>query len=366
MIKIFLKEELERIPEIKEIVEEVATKVLNECVEKNIDLQCIYNGKSFDLNDKQNLKQFFSARDFYEYEFADEKEKSIREAFEHSRKMIQNVLKRENNFWVQETPWEKDIVRLLAHGKVKETDRMGQVIRKLMEPENAKNLKSFVLKAKVVFDYDNMIDSEQKVKIINAIGQEVCPYCNMTYIKGYFDGERKWALADLDHFYLKSIYPEYSLCLYNFIPCCINCNSRLKRSKNMDREKYIYPYQDSFEGKADFKVGNLGKVLLEKQQLSLELDIYKDLMQRVKNSSEIFQIEERYKEHTDKAEDLIEKAMFYKKEYRSEIEEMLKERKFLPIKRMVFGKEISEEDMTQIAFGKLKRDILRQLGIYRS
>lgn len=134
----------------------------------------------------------------------------------------------------------------------------------------------------------------------------------------------------------------------------------------MDREKYIYPYQDSFEGKADFKVGNLGKVLLEKQQLSLELDIYKDLMQRVKNSSEIFQIEERYKEHTDKAEDLIEKAMFYKKEYRSEIEEMLKERKFLPIKRMVFGKEISEEDMTQIAFGKLKRDILRQLGIYRS
>lgn len=366
MIRIFLKEELGKIPEIQEVAKKVAAEVLTKCEKKGVNLKCSYNGKIFYLNEEQNLEQFLLARDFYEYKFADEKEESIREAFKYPRKMIQNVLEKKNNNWVQDSLWEKDIVRLLDNGVVNEKNRVSKVIRKLMELENVTDLESFVLKAKAVFDYDNILGSEQKVKIINAIGQEVCPYCNMTYIKGYFDGKQKRALADLDHFYLKSIYPEYSLCFYNFIPCCTNCNSRLKQSKSMDRERYIYPYQDSFEGKADFKVGNLGKVLLEKQQLTLELDIYKDSMQRVKNSSEVFRIEERYKEHTDKVEDLIEKAMLYQEEYQSEIEDMMKKLNPLRIKRMIFGKEISEEDMTKIAFGKLKRDILRQFGIYRS
>ena len=43
-------------------------------------------------------------------------------------------------------------------------------------------------------------------KLLSLMGIEVCPYCQRNYISSY----GKKTIADLDHFYPKSLYPIFS------------------------------------------------------------------------------------------------------------------------------------------------------------
>ena len=37
----------------------------------------------------------------------------------------------------------------------------------------------------------------------------------------------------------------------------------------MEREEYIYPYEESFEGKADFQIQNLENAILKDEQINI-------------------------------------------------------------------------------------------------
>ena len=104
------------------------------------------------------------------------------------------------------------------------------------------------------FDY-GQLKNKDRHEILNRMDIPVCPYCNMNYTTsfGADDGERN--TADIDHFYLKSEYPEYALCLFNFVPACPVCNQKIKGTKSMTRETHVYPHQEGFEGKVIFKSG---------------------------------------------------------------------------------------------------------------
>ena len=69
-------------------------------------------------------------------------------------------------------------------------------------------------------------------KILFLMGINVCPYCQRNYISSYEDKveneEINKTTADLDHFIPKSVVPFLALSLYNFIPSCQICNSRMK------------------------------------------------------------------------------------------------------------------------------------------
>lgn len=56
----------------------------------------------------------------------------------------------------------------------------------------------------------------------------------------------KKTTAHLDHFYPKSDYPFLALSLYNFVPSCQICNSRLFKG-NKDTLVSIYPYEEGFD-----------------------------------------------------------------------------------------------------------------------
>lgn len=59
-----------------------------------------------------------------------------------------------------------------------------------------------------------------------------CFYCDAAYTGVFSTDEEVRRTFDVDHFFPKSEYPMFSLSLYNFVPSCQVCNSRVKGRNN--------------------------------------------------------------------------------------------------------------------------------------
>lgn len=125
----------------------------------------------------------------------------------------------------------------------------------LMELSNAlKKMYDYLISAnfnnkqsKLIIDY-SILKGDIRHKILNSLGLRTCPYCNRNYITSY--GEK--STADLDHFYQKKQYPLFALSLFNFVPSCSVCNSRMKNIHPADDA--LYPYEEGFEDDARFEL----------------------------------------------------------------------------------------------------------------
>ena len=96
-------------------------------------------------------------------------------------------------------------------------------------------------------DFDEMIGAYKRVvestsnkikmnvRMVNESKRYVCPYCNRSYISSR--GEEVSG-AQLDHFFPKSAYPIFALCLYNLVPSCGDCN----RVKSKSTVELISPF----------------------------------------------------------------------------------------------------------------------------
>lgn len=164
-----------------------------------------------------------------------------------------------------------------------------------------KNLKDLIK----IFNYDYFSDLEPpkwgRHKLLTSLGVKVCPYCQRNYITSYTLEENKVekATADLDHFYPKKDYPFLALSLYNFIPSCSICNSRMKLKKttyDKDNKKnsIVYPYIDNFKGV--FKTNNqLLEVLLgSRDTFEVIIDDQED--SKTHATIDMFKLDKIYKE----------------------------------------------------------------------
>lgn len=246
-------------------------------------------------------------------------------------------------------------------------------------------LKSFLL-SKNFYDYKfdcksqcnifayNQLTSKDRHSILNEMNVRVCPYCNMNYTIGYKKNGSIKNTADIDHFYIKSKYPEYALCLYNFVPSCTVCNERIKRTTDMSVDSHIYPHKESFEGKSHFQITNLAEYLNQKStdNLNAKINLINIIMDKliedkVENSIKDFELNERYKYFSHYVEKLIENVQIYNESYNNVLiksfDDLITEDR---IKYAIFGTNLSEEEYGKISLGKLKQDILYQLGIFES
>ena len=164
-----------------------------------------------------------------------------------------------------------------------------------------KNLKDLIK----IFNYDYFSDLEPpkwgRHKLLTSLGVKVCPYCQRNYITSYTLEENKVEKAtdDLDHFYPKKDYPFLALSLYNFIPSCSICNSRMKLKKttyDKDNKKnsIVYPYIDNFKGV--FKTNNqLLEVLLgSRDTFEVIIDDQED--SKTHATIDMFKLDKIYKE----------------------------------------------------------------------
>lgn len=155
----------------------------------------------------------------------------------------------------------------------------------------------------------------QAGKIINVLGITVCPYCNQNLLNVVYREGRIRYWGDLDHFYSKNDYPELSICLYNLIPVCKVCN-QLKSSKKRIianpfdlKKKSKIKFRTEFDEKFDLRY-------LQGKSKNFNIVIDKEcLTKEDEEEIELFDLENRYKELKQNAQEIIIKSKAYEEIY---------------------------------------------------
>ncbi len=228
-----------------------------------------------------------------------------------------------------------------------------------------------------LFDYEKFA-REKRHEVISMMNVRVCPYCQRNYITNYIGSEESnKTTADLDHFYCQEKYPFLALSLYNFIPSCQICNSRLKGSVSAYEEKLLYPYEESFEDsrfKAVFKTDKklLEEILSGNAEFRVELNIEdyldEESRQRVQKTIETFCLNEIYStSHNNYIKSLIENLEEYPEGKYIEISEIFGEEideiKIKSELREIVEKPYKDRIEAGEPLAKLTKDILEELEI---
>ncbi len=199
-----------------------------------------------------------------------------------------------------------------------------------------------------------LVDHKVKMNVflVQQTGFTVCPYCNRDYINCRSE---KLAGAQLDHFYPRSQYPVFSVCLYNLVPVCGNCN-RIKHDNMLG-------FASPFDERIDWENGlKFSYVPLDMHRKKIIINAKRP----IKHNMKAMRIEEAYQIHETEVNELVDKAAMYSKTQMEEFREVLNEAGLTEqdIKRMVFGPEITKESMKKKSLGRMLRDLERELGIY--
>ena len=236
-----------------------------------------------------------------------------------------------------------------------------------------KKIQSIVTKK---IDY-KIIDSELRHKLLSSFHIKCCPYCNRQYITVWNDEKNKpHSTADFDHFYPKDTYPLFALSLFNFVPSCQICNSRMKGSKTiatlypyeegMDEFRFhCVPKQENPDSLVDLWLANKNSYpndILDKYVLKLLDESCNDSnkndeefahFERIHGSIEMFHLEEVYQTHLEAAiNEILKIRIYFSGDYAKYAEKTLKDIGILNQKYDVETKQqFSIEEMRDIILG---------------
>jgi len=195
-------------------------------------------------------------------------------------------------------------------------------------------------------------DTKTNVFLTQKTGFTVCPYCNRDYINCR---SNTLAGAQLDHFYPRSEFPIFSVCLYNLVPVCGNCN-RIKHDSMQD-------FASPFDSEIDWETGiRFSYVPLINDRIKIILRT----KHQVKHNIEAMHIETAYQIHEMEVRELLDKVQMYQKTQLEEFNKVLTKAGMTErdMKALVFGTEITKEIMKKKPLGRMLRDLEQELGIY--
>lgn len=205
--------------------------------------------------------------------------------------------------------------------------------------------------------YKQIADSKKngitmRVNLVRETGLTVCPYCNRDYINCRRDDI---AGAQLDHFFNKAKYPIFSICLYNIVPSCGNCN-RIKSDKP---NKFVSPFDDTVDWESDI-------MFSFKPEKSGDHKVCINVTGLLQNNITEMKIDQAYEIHDKEIKELLEKKEFYSKSQTDEFKKVLSKMHLSDdsLKQVIFGPEISLEDMKTKPLGKMLHDLHKELKIY--
>lgn len=194
---------------------------------------------------------------------------------------------------------------------------------------------------------------KMNIKIVLESEMLVCPYCNRDYINSR--GENK-AGAQLDHFFNRSKFPIFSLCLYNLIPVCGICN----HVKGNSEAELVSPFDEKF----DF---DNGMIITYDQSFSdskVKFKIKAGSHRMEENVKALF-LKEAYEIHSVDIQELIQKKITYNKSQLKELMEISGGKLIAnEMKELVFGKRVDSKEFGKRPLSKLRHNILKELGVY--
>lgn len=348
------------------VIDDIYTRLSQE-IWKNYNLEKIYfhyKNRSGIFESKEMVKDFLMSKEFYEYKFdhgsdfmndllklpGQVKIKNIKNDSSSSERVIEFIKK------YPREKYRREYERLNSYKK-------NETVRNMKDEGKGKCEKISGLTK--IFNY-NKLSSESRHALLNEMNISVCPYCNMNYTIGFLNKKGKRSTADIDHFYLKSEFPEYALCLYNFIPSCPVCNRTIKTNNGMEIQTHLYPYEEGLEDyDCYFVIKNLLELkICDEKKVKIKLT-NPHSEEKVKNTIKDLKLYARYGEFDGYAKEIFEKAEEYNEIFLDSISENMNDLfENVELKDMIFGPELKEKDYINQSLAKFKHDILHQLMIY--
>jgi len=245
--------------------------------------------------------------------------------------------------------------------------------KKDFKKEVRKRNKSEYLKAKQITKilndilgytgFNNGSNGWNRHTFISELNIKVCPYCNRNYITSYTDDKIK-TTADADHYYPKSLYPILQMNLYNMIPSCNVCNSKMKLDKD---KRHLYPFIDSSEClKFSTKMDTIEELYnFTKEDIEITVFAHSE-QERAVNSINIFKLNKVYDIHKDDVFELKNKfydyLAFQETYYSKMLGKDLSGELFDKIDIHSYWFDFLNKDPLNEPLIKLKQDIYRQLS----
>lgn len=214
-----------------------------------------------------------------------------------------------------------------------------------------------------VFDYYSPYDLSDKLKI------NTCTYCNRLYTKTVTrkitNGVSKTITRpEFDHWFPKSDYPLLALSFFNLIPSCHVCNSSVKGSDNFSLETHLHPYIDDYDS---IKIRFTYK--FHESVDSVKFRIVSG-NEKSKNTIESFKLEDIYKTHEDEIKDLLRIRQIYSDSYLENLFKMMNKKEVIisneEMYRLAFSTQLNEYKFKERPLSRMKRDILKELGIIKT
>ena len=217
--------------------------------------------------------------------------------------------------------------------------------------------------------YQQLIVAKKDVsyQITAMKGRNTCTYCNRQYTQTVIEedsltGERAQVVRpQLDHWFSKELFPLLSLSFYNLIPSCSICNSSSKGNTIFELGKHIHPYLD--DGR-DFTFH-----AIHTGAQGWQLNIVRPIGGIEDNTIKAFHLDEIYAIHSQlEVKDIMEFAEannteYLKDLYKNVLHDLTPEKSPQEVYRLLFGTEWDESKHLDRPLSKLKRDILKQVGI---
>ena len=216
---------------------------------------------------------------------------------------------------------------------------------------------------KFIFDYTDLQTDKIKPFFEENLDISTCYYCNIDFVNTYNTKSGKKNKFTLDHFYDKATYPYLAFSLYNLIPSCYTCNSKLKKNeefKNLAPSSKKY----DFETKVKFKLflDDSCKNLHVKSKENIDIPLKENYTNQYDKYIEIFKLNERYKVHKDIVFKMIQNAELYPESRLRELQD-LTGIPFQQIKKDIFNLIDENEDLSKQPFSKLIKDISEELKL---
>lgn len=227
-------------------------------------------------------------------------------------------------------------------------------------------------KIKKFFNYDKLkstkftpLISKLQPKISKFFQENIevhtCYYCNIDFINTFKKNNETKNAFTLDHVLEKADYPFLALSLYNLVPSCYVCNSKVKDSK-IPFDKFSPTNKDfDFDERVKFK----SFILNPNLQIEIEKDFYIKLIEKFSNKYdkyiESLNLNNRYDYHKYKVLEMIQKRREYPDSRIKELADLTNKTQE-EIKQDLFGIYLNE-DLHKRPLSKLIKDISEELGL---
>ncbi|MGB3751080.1 MAG: HNH endonuclease [Arcobacteraceae bacterium] len=188
-----------------------------------------------------------------------------------------------------------------------------------------------------------------------------CYYCNIDFINTFKKGKETKNAFTLDHVLEKADYPFLALSLYNLVPSCYVCNSKVKDSKIKFDDCSPTNKNFDFNDKVKFKSFLINPNL----QIEKEEDFYIKLIESYSSQYDTYieslNLNDRYDYHKYKVIEMIKKREDYPD---SRIKELsnLTQKTEEEIKQDLFGIYLNDE-LHKRPLSKLIKDISEELQL---